>query len=186
MAACAEMKIRLLAARPKEGESLHQAAHRLLALAAEEAGLPPDLALGCTPEGKPVFPDAPGFHFNLSHAAGWAVCAVAPCPVGVDLEGERPLRANVARQFSPTEQAQLAALPPAAFFDLWVLKEAAAKCTGRCGMRGVLRGSEVTLHPLSVGVDGIGAALVSFPEEGLHLAVCAATEESLEPELTIL
>lgn len=186
MAACAEMQIQLFAARPKEGETLHQAAHRLLALAAATAGLPSGLALGRTPEGKPYFPDAPEFHFNLSHAAGWAVCAVAPCPVGVDLEGERPLRANVVRRFSPAEQAQLAALPPSAFFDLWVLKEAAAKCTGRCGMQGVLHGSEVTLRPLSVGVDGIGAALTPFPEAGLHLAVCAATNLPLEPELTIL
>ncbi|MCD7917769.1 MAG: 4'-phosphopantetheinyl transferase superfamily protein [Clostridiales bacterium] len=180
------MELRLLAARPTEGESLHQAAHRLLALAAAEAGLPDGLTLGRTQEGKPVFPEAPEFHFNLSHAAGWAVCAVAPCPVGVDLEGERPLRANVVRYFSPAEQAQLAALPPSAFFDLWVLKEAAAKCTGRCGMQGVLHGSEVTLHPLSVGVDGIRAALVSFPAPALHLAVCAATKLPLEPVLTIL
>lgn len=180
------MELRLLAARPTDGESLHQAAHRLLTLAAAEAGLPDGLTLGRTPEGKPVFPEAPEFHFNLSHAAGWAVCAVAPCPVGVDLEGERPLRANVVRHFSPAEQAQLAVLPPSAFFDLWVLKEAAAKCTGHCGMRGVLRGSEVTLRPLSVGVDGIWAALVPFPAPGLHLAVCAATETPLEPVLTIL
>ncbi len=109
-----------------------------------------------------------------------------PLPGGGGFGGERPLRAHVARPFSPAEQAQLAALPPSAFFDLWVRKEAAAKCTGRCGMRGVLHGSEVTLRPLSVGVDGVGAALVPFPAPGLHLAVCAATEEPLEPVLTIL
>lgn len=179
------MQILVTASRPRAGETLHDAAHRLLSCAAEQAGLSLPLRLETQSGGKPYCPDSPGFHFNLSHTEGWAVCAVAACPVGVDLQRRRPLRACVVRRFSPWEQEQLAQLPSERFFDFWALKEAAAKCTGRCGLAGVLHGSEITLSPLSVGMPGIRAALVPFPETGLHLALAAATEEALSIQLQI-
>lgn len=177
------MQISLYAAHPLGEEKLHDTARRLLRCAVKEAGFPAALRLETLPGGKPCCTDYPGFHFNLSHTEGWAVCAAAACPVGVDIQRERPLHSPVIRRFSSWEQEQLAALPRASFFDFWVLKEAAAKCTGRCGMHGVLYGSEVTLSPLSVGMPGIQAALVPFPAAGLHLAVAAATEEVFDVQL---
>jgi 4'-phosphopantetheinyl transferase len=177
------MKVLITATAPRSGESLHDAAHRLLEDAAQQAGRPLPLQLDLLPSGKPFLSDAPHFHFNLSHSGGWAVCAVASCPVGIDLQEERPLRAAVSKRFSPQEQAMLAALPESAFFDVWALKEAGAKCSGHCGMRGVLHGSQVTLSPLSLGIAGVQAQLLDFPVEGLHLALAAQTEEPLEIEL---
>lgn len=177
--------VKLYAERAGAGEPLHNAAYRLLERAAAERGHPLPLRVEALPGGKPHCPEIPGFHFNLSHSDGWAVCAVGGCPVGVDIQGERRLRASVVRRFSPWEQEQLAHLPPEGFFDLWALKEAAAKCTGRCGMSGVLHGSEVTLSPVSVGIPGIRAALIPFPEAGLHLAVAAAAEEAVSVCLCI-
>lgn len=174
------MKITVTACTPRQGETLHAAAHRLLARAARQAGLSLPLALAELPGGKPVCPEAPGFCFNLSHSGGWAVCATAGSPVGVDIQEERPVRPALLQKFSQAEQAQLAGWPASAFFDLWVLKEAAAKCTGRCGIPGIFSGSEVTLSPVSLGRAGIQGALAPFPAEGIHLAVAAATEERLE------
>ncbi|MFE5812815.1 4'-phosphopantetheinyl transferase family protein [Streptomyces sp. NPDC056479] len=87
-------------------------------------------------------PDRYGVRFNVSHTDGLVVCAVtdgAAC--GVDVEGPLPEEsaAHVARFFSPTERAELAALPPDERADrtreLWVLKEAYLKGLGIGGRR---------------------------------------------------
>lgn len=177
------MQITVYCAEPLPGESLSLAARRLLDRAARDAGLPLPLIVAEQADGKPYLPEHPGFHFNLSHSGGWAVCAVSSVPVGVDLQEIRPVRPALLRRLTPSERAQLAGKPLDAFFDLWTLKEAAAKCTGRCGIRGVLYGSKVTLSPPSVGMEGLRAASVPFPEAGLRLAVAAETEE--EPEVAL-
>jgi 4'-phosphopantetheinyl transferase len=41
--------------------------------------------------GSPGVPDVPGLRISISHAGRWAVCAVAPGPVGVDVERLRPV-----------------------------------------------------------------------------------------------
>ena len=77
--------------------------------------------------------------FNLSHACGIVACAIAPGPsVGIDV-----VRTDVAFDYSsvgatylsPDELAQLDACVPeeriARFMELWALKEAYAKATGR-------------------------------------------------------
>lgn len=98
------------------------------------------LRLETTAEGKPFLPDAPELRFNLAHAAGCAVLAIARSEVGVDLEpcdaapvGER-LRGVIAATCGGREQASLDALPaaerPAAFLQGWTLKEAYLKGIG--------------------------------------------------------
>lgn len=180
------MNITITVTRPRPGETLHAAAHRLLETAARHQGIPVPLTLAEQPGGKPFCPDHPGFHFNLSHSGGWAVCAVADCPVGVDVQEERPFRPALLNKFSPWERSQLEERPQATFFDLWALKEAGAKCTGRCGMPGVLHGSEVTLDPVSLGMAGVQGALLPFPVPELHLAVAAVTAEPLALSLTLV
>jgi 4'-phosphopantetheinyl transferase len=94
--------------------------------------------------GRPeVSAPAPGpaearLRFNLSHAAGLVVCAVAEeVDVGVDIEGldpRRPCQALAARFFAPPEAAAVDALDGdrqrACFFALWTLKEAYLKARG--------------------------------------------------------
>lgn len=81
-------------------------------------------------------------HLSLSHSGAWLACAVAPQPVGIDLEvkdiqspGRRDVLALAAMACSPGELAQLQALDdgPARqrhFLQIWSLKEAYFKCTG--------------------------------------------------------
>lgn len=81
-------------------------------------------------------------HLSLSHSGAWLACAVAPQPVGIDLEvrdiqspGRRDVLALAAMACSPGELAQLQALAdgPARqrhFLQIWSLKEAYFKCTG--------------------------------------------------------
>lgn len=75
--------------------------------------------------------------FNLSHAEGVVVCAVADSDVGVDVEkvDERRTEPGIWQNyFAPVEVAALAALPEAArcerFFRYWTLKEAYIKARG--------------------------------------------------------
>ncbi len=116
------------------GCSGHQAGLALLQdLYAEVTGQPlPPIALA--PGGKPYFPGSP-WHFSISHTPHRVMVALATCPVGLDCEElERKVPEKLAgRILSPEELAQYQAAPDKnrALLTLWVLKEAAAKCTGR-------------------------------------------------------
>ena len=86
--------------------------------------------------GKPIFKDYPDIHFNISHSGKYVVCAVADTPVGVDIEGSRPIKGAVAKRFYSDEEnewvsaAETPSLQEQRFFRLWTLKEAYAKATG--------------------------------------------------------
>ncbi len=85
-------------------------------------------------KGKPDFAEG-SWHFSISHTRTHAFCAIARCPVGIDAEDlERQIPEKLARRvLSPAEYAQYAAADDKneTFLHFWVLKEAAAKCTGR-------------------------------------------------------
>lgn len=115
------------------GCSGHEAGRKLLeALYRAETGqeLPGILV---SVRGKPYFENSP-YHFSISHTSRHVFCALSRRPVGIDAEElDRPVRFSlVSRILSPTEQQQFekAKDPHRAFLALWVLKEAAAKCTG--------------------------------------------------------
>lgn len=120
------------------GRTGHEAGRALLAqLYALEVGQPlPDIAIGV--RGKPYFVNS-DYHFSISHTNHHAFCVLAKCPVGIDAEeANRPVRLALAKRiFSPEEQAHFSRCsdPQKAFLTLWVLKEAAAKCTGE-GLNG--------------------------------------------------
>ncbi len=96
---------------------------------------------GCGgPHGRPALASGgvgpPPLHFSLSHTHGLAVIALAPSPVGVDVEAvpEASLVSDVATALHPDERRELAELPageqPFAFARCWTRKEAYLKGTG--------------------------------------------------------
>ncbi len=95
----------------------------------------PAIAIG--DRGKPCFENAL-WHFSITHTKTHVFCALAQCPVGIDGEElARSVPEKLAqRVLSASEYAQYAAAADRqrAFLHFWVLKEAAAKCTGR-GLR---------------------------------------------------
>ena len=113
-------------------------------LLAPRLGIAPEaLRFALSAHGKPQLdPDAAGRaapQFNLSHAGGWWLMAVADGPVGVDLEmaGRNVDAVRIAtRVFTPGEQAALRlaagdeAASRAAFLDCWTRKEALLKALG--------------------------------------------------------
>ena len=123
---------------PLNGRSGHQAGRELLTelyFRATGDTLPP---IAIAERGKPYFPDSE-WHFSISHTKGHAFCVLAKNPIGIDAEElTRRIDLRLADKIlSPAERAEYdaAADKRRALLTFWVLKEAAAKCTGE-GLRG--------------------------------------------------
>ena len=139
--------------RPADGFRFIQAHARVRRILGGVLGRPPgslEFALG--EKGKPLLPDHPHLHFNLSHSGSLMALAVTGAgPVGVDVERidtTHRLDDLVDRYFAPAEAAAFRALEeplrPQAFFDIWTRKEAFIKVTGEGLSRG-LASFEVTV-----------------------------------------
>ena len=119
-------------------EGGHRAGRQLLRKMYEETfgkAMPEILV---TERGKPYFQDNP-VHFSISHTKKHVFCVLSDRPVGIDAEeisrdirpelAEKILSASEKNQYEQSENRKEALL------RFWVLKEAAAKCTGE-GLRG--------------------------------------------------
>ncbi|MEV7672026.1 4'-phosphopantetheinyl transferase superfamily protein [Streptomyces sp. NPDC088752] len=149
----------------------HRVAHVVLRLVlGRHVGEPPERlvflrqpCVGCGgPHGKP-YVQGHDVHFSLSHSGDRILVAVAPVPVGVDVETVPAdgLVRDLVGALHPRERAELEALPdsgrPAAFARCWARKEAALKVSGV----GLARGA---VEPY------VGAADRPAPVPGLRLA----------------
>ncbi|GAA2258826.1 4'-phosphopantetheinyl transferase superfamily protein [Streptomyces amakusaensis] len=141
----------------------HVALRRLLG---ERLGLPPEaVALTrkpCTqcggPHGRPAISGDP-VHFSLSHTQGLVLIALAPVPVGADVENLPSATTvdEIAGELHPGERAELAELPagerPLAFARCWTRKEAVLKASG-VGLNEDLARTHVGAGPRPVQVAG--------------------------------
>lgn len=112
-----------------------------------------DLQFVNSPHGKPMLAST-ALHFNLSHSGDLALIALAPVPIGVDLERDTPADAQALAQawFMPAEQARLAQGEDD-FLTLWTAREAVLKAMGTG-----LSGEPDFKHYACVQLD-LGAAL---------------------------
>ena len=116
----------------------------------------PEIAIG--EEGKPAFPAFPEIQFNLSHTNGAVACALHDHPVGLDLEEDREAAQTLLTHYGIPSREM--------FWEMWVRREAIAKCQGH--------GTAALTHwngELETTVDCRGLALFS----GYYGAI--ATEE---------
>lgn len=95
-------------------------------------------AMSLTARGKPYFQDFPQVQFSLSHTDGAVLVGLSDQPVGVDIERIRPPGPHLLRRMGED-------LSPEAFFQIWVRREARAKCGGE-GVSALLR-PEPPLEP---------------------------------------
>jgi len=88
--------------------------------------------------GKPYFPDNP-FYFSISHTKAHVFCCLSQVPVGIDAEEQdREINLALAEKILSLEekiQFDTAPDPREALLKFWVLKEAAAKRSGK-GLQG--------------------------------------------------
>lgn len=141
----------------------------------------PSIATACLP------PDLAAFSFNVSHSNQWLLCAIAPdLQVGIDLEAFRDIEAIklAERFFVPSEQQWLKSQPTeqleAAFYELWVCKEAYLKAVGT-GLVGL---ADIEVQRLStepfVAINALDSKIANFqyvqlfrPQLGYAAAVVA-------------
>ncbi len=141
----------------------HEAGRRLLAelYRGETGGDLPKIVTEA--QGKPRFLDSP-WHFSITHTPRHAFCVLARCPVGIDAEEtDRDINLRLAEKIlSPRERRQFdeAADKRRALLTFWVLKEAAAKCSGE-GLRGYPNKTDFDLDDPRVRVrDGCLVAVI--------------------------
>ena len=139
------------------------------------SGLTPD-ALGPVdqgPWGKPFFPQVPGLHCSVTHSGGWWMCALAPCPVGLDLQEHRSYVAPAklsARFFHPWEDTFLAREDYRSFYRVWSAKESYVKYRGRGFSLDPQSFSVVSREGKFPGIEGVWIQeLPCFPDYSLVL-----------------
>jgi len=146
------------------GQTAHEAGRALLArMYQTHTGKPlPNIAIA--PRGKPYFTDN-SVHFSISHTRSRVFCALSEVPVGIDAEEQnRNINLHLADKIlSDFERAQFhrASDPRLALLTFWVLKEAAAKCTGE-GLRGYPEKAHFSLDDPRVTImDGHLVAVIT-------------------------
>jgi len=146
----------------------HATMRQLLSGALHQAAA--DLQWRVDEHGKPQLTGHPGWHFNLSHSADWALLALSHgAAVGVDLECCEAItdtKSLMTQHFTAGERATWDAAPQrertALFYRIWSRKEACLKAAG-CGL-------STPPHLLDVGGEP-QARLVQVPTQNAHLQV---------------
>ena len=153
----------ILKACDLSGRTGHEAGRALLAEMYREATGQPLPPIVIAERGKPGFPCG-DWHFSISHTKKHAFCVLSRRKVGIDAE-EKDRNINLAlaeKILSPGEQEQFAAAADKrrALLTFWVLKEAAAKCTGE-GLRGYPNRTDFSLEdPRVTEMEGCLVAVI--------------------------
>ena len=153
----------LRSAEIQPGQTGHEAGRKLLEKMYWELMAEPMPPIAVTERGKPYFTEG-DLHFSISHTPRHVFCALAECPVGIDAEEQdREINLNLADKIlSPREREQydLAEDKRDALLTFWVLKEAAAKCSGE-GLRGFPKDTNFFLFDPRVAIrDGCYVAAI--------------------------
>ncbi len=160
----------LLAGQPLNGLPGHEAGRALLARLYRQHFGPEMPEIAVADRGKPYFVGG-NVHFSITHTKAHVFCALASRPVGIDAEElTRPVRPGLAQKIlSPGELAQYTASPDKnrALLTFWVLKEAAAKCSGQ-GLRGYPDHTNFSLDDPRVQIiDGCLVAVIMEDEDAV-------------------
>ena len=117
------------------GKKASVLAYLLLRIALlEQYGIDEAVEFDFAENGKPMLPDFPQIHFNLSHSKGVVACAVSDVEVGVDVQHITPISDKVAKRvLTETEYALfIQSFEPNDFFcEIWTVKESYLKKTGQ-------------------------------------------------------
>ncbi|WP_286806526.1 MULTISPECIES: 4'-phosphopantetheinyl transferase superfamily protein [unclassified Acetobacterium] len=146
---------------------------------AQSYGIDGPLVLEAGASGKPWLVDYPQICFNLSHSGDYVVCGLGSRPVGVDIQKMAQPKLRLAKRFfAPSEVDWLLTLPQEeqqqGFYDLWALKEAYMKYTGK--------GFNLPLHTFAIDCHreaAITAATASI-SEGDRISVVIKNYPELE------
>ena len=133
-----------------DGISQHRLAYRLLEQSIRENWPETEkepFHYTAAPGGKPRLEGHPEIHFNISHCAACAACALGDAPVGIDAENRFPWKESLAARIChPLERERLRKLEPEEqeqwLNRIWSRKESYLKYLGT-GIRRDLREFQV-------------------------------------------
>ena len=133
-----------------DGISQHRLAYRLLEQSIRENWSETEkepFHYTAAPGGKPRLEGHPEIHFNISHCAACAACALGDAPVGIDVENRFPWKESLAARIChPLERERLRKLEPEEqeqwLNRIWSRKESYLKYLGT-GIRRDLREFQV-------------------------------------------
>lgn len=133
------------------------------------------------PAGKPYFPDHPAIQFNYSHCKDEILCGLSSLPVGVDVEGSRPLKERLIKRIChPAEADYLKQVKDKeeGFLSLWVAKEAYVKFLGE-GIRCPLQELDMS-GAAKNGEQQIGETHIRlWREKGTYRCACTPDKQQL-------
>lgn len=99
-----------------------------------DPSLPLDsIAIANRPSGVAYLPGYPALHLSISHSSGWAFCAVADHPIGVDVERIEPRIPEFAVDYFTFDECVLVEQcdqPDTLITAIWSAKEAGLKTLG--------------------------------------------------------
>lgn len=126
---------KVLQYKTREDQKRSLAAGLLLEELLKKHGFDPNL-LKTDENGKLYLPEVNDFFFSLSHSGNYAACVICDVPVGVDIQQKRMTKANIAKRFFKTEEAEtIEKQPPEKredmFFRYWTGKESYLKLKGQ-------------------------------------------------------
>lgn len=148
----------------------------------------PDACVRYLDSGQPVVLSGgqKSVYLSLSHSGTYAVCAVASCPVGIDIQKEQPVRTGMLRHFFTEKERENFAerygirntdlfLPSGAaaeFLRCWTAKESYMKLDGggmSMGFSGIL--ADLENGCVRKGADSV--CLKEYPApQGYYLSAC--------------
>ena len=118
----------------EQGEKGNPLIRKAAALFCEEAGIEfkEDAEIIRPENGKPYFKDLP-VKFSLSHSGIMWMCVMSTVSCGLDVQITKPCKYQklTERFFNPDDYRYVELWGESGFYDLWVRKEAFAKCTGK-------------------------------------------------------
>lgn len=161
-----------IAAQALDGSNPHAAGRALLTRLYREVTGDSLPAIAIADRGKPYFPDSK-WHFSISHTKRHVFCALSDRPIGIDAEEiDRTIDLRLADKIlSPEERVQYDAAQDKrlALLTFWVLKEAAAKCSGE-GLRGYPKHTDFSLSdPRVTERDGCLLAVMTDEQENHYV-----------------
>jgi 4'-phosphopantetheinyl transferase len=95
-----------------------------------------DISISVGEHGKPYLAEYPDFHFNISRAGRYVVCAFSGAPVGIDIEVIAPVDMKIVERFFAKSEKEyifeqmLESAQWEAFYRVWTMKEACIKREG--------------------------------------------------------
>ena len=159
----------------QKDKNLSLGAGVLLKLALEKEGIV-DFIIQSTKKGKPYLAENKALFFNLSHSGEIAMCTLASCNVGCDVEKIKSKPPNITRMFVNEQEDKNQ------FYKLWTAKESYLKMTGDGFFKNpkdiVIKlpfGSQVVENKAVTFFD-LSMAAMSHTGKSYQITVCAEGE----------